>query len=121
MTLLLVDFSGELLDFEVVEALVHQQVDTDHLVELADSETANGFENAEEDHAEDACPGNNDDAAEGLDFKHGETSCVDQAEVFVEDSHGEAAPKAGESKYLETPDRVVDFVPIQQLSCSHRV
>ena len=58
--LLLVDIAGELLDLEVVEALVHQEVDSDHLVELVDTQSANRFEDPEEDHAEDARPGDYD-------------------------------------------------------------
>ena len=52
--------AGELLDLKVVEALMHQEVDSDNLVELVDTQPANSFEDPEEDHAEDARPGDYD-------------------------------------------------------------
>lgn len=82
----LVDVTGEFLDLEVVEALMHEQVNTDDFVELIDAEPADCLENTEEYCAEDARPGNNDDTADSLDFEHVKTTRVDQTQVLVEDA-----------------------------------
>ena len=81
----LVDVSRQLLNLQVVEALMHEQVNSDNFVKLIHAQTPDSFENAEEDCAENGGPGNDDEAAESLHFKLLETTCVDQAKVFVED------------------------------------
>ena len=48
------DVAAKFLDFEIVEALMHQKVNPDHLVELVDAQPANCLEYSEEDHTEDA-------------------------------------------------------------------
>ena len=59
MATLLVDLSRQLLDLQIVEALMHEQINAAHFVELVDTQTANRFEDPEEDHAEDDRPGDN--------------------------------------------------------------
>ena len=60
---LLIYVARQLLNLQVVEALVHQQVDADHLVELVDAQAADRLEDPEEDRAEDGAPSDNDKAA----------------------------------------------------------
>ena len=83
----LVDISRQLLNLQVVEALMHKKVNSDHLVKLIHSQPPDRFENAEEDRAENRGPGNDDQASESLHLKLLETTRVDQAKVFVKDAH----------------------------------
>ena len=53
MAALLVNLTTQLLDLQIVEGLMHQQVDSDDLVELIDTQATNGFENTEENRTED--------------------------------------------------------------------
>ena len=54
---------------ELVYTLVHQQVDAYHLVDVGDTEPADGAEDLEEDAAEEGGPEHEDCASEHLDFK----------------------------------------------------
>ena len=83
----LVDISRQLLDLQIVEALMHKKVNSDDFVKLIDSEPPNRFENAEENCTENWGPGNDHQAAESLNLKLLETTRVDQAKVFVKDAH----------------------------------
>ena len=56
----LIDVSGQLLNLQVIEALMHQEIDANDLVKLVYSETPDRFKDAEEDCAEDGRPGDND-------------------------------------------------------------
>ena len=60
MTPLLVDVATELLNFKVIEALMHEEIDTDDFVELIDSQATDRLEDAEENRAEDRRPGHDD-------------------------------------------------------------
>ena len=60
----------ELLYLQIVEALMHQEVNADHLVELIDSKPSNSLENAEENCAENDAPEHYDDASEALSLNH---------------------------------------------------
>ena len=81
-----VNVTTEFLNLQVIEALVHQQVDADHFVELVHAQTSNCLENAEENGTENDAPCNDDDAAEALGLYHREAACIDQAKIFVKDA-----------------------------------
>ena len=74
--MLLRDVAAKFLDLEVVEALMHQKVNSDYFVELVDSQSANCLEYPEEDHAKDARPGNYDQRAEALYLEHVKATSV---------------------------------------------
>ena len=63
MVALLIYVARQLLNLQVVEALMHQQVDADHLVELVDAKAADRLEDPEEDRAEDGAPSDDNKAA----------------------------------------------------------
>jgi hypothetical protein len=119
MCALLINVSWKLLNLEVVEALVHKQVDTDYLIELIDSKTTNRLKDPKEDHWKDWAPGNDTETTQELSFNHLETSRVYQTQVFVKNANCKTAPGAWETKDLEAADRVVDLVPVEELAGSH--
>ena len=75
--MLLRDVTAKFLDLQVVEALMHQKVNSDYFVELVDSQSANRLEYPEEDHTKDARPGNYDERAEALYLEHVKATSVD--------------------------------------------
>ncbi len=89
---LLVNIARQLLNLEVIETLMHEQVDADNFIELVDSQAPNSLKNSEENDREDGAPGYDAEATQELSFNHLETTCVDKSEVFVKDADGEATP-----------------------------
>ena len=98
-----------LLDRKVMDAGVHEQVDTDDLIEGFHSEAIDTLENREEEVAEHHRPDCADGSSKDLDFELPEAPTVDVAQVQVEDADSKAAPVTTEAMDLRSLYGVIDL------------
>jgi len=103
------------LDRQVMDAGMHQQVDTDDLVESFHSESIDALQNREEEVAEDHSPDCTDGGSDYLYFELSEAATIDVPEVLVEDANSKASPVATEPVNLRCLDGIIDLHSFQYL------